>query len=143
MTRHGWHTHRKGWAGALVAVLLALVAPASAHAWDSPLEPVTPATDSIQPHGLGLIAPANPQVLSKATAQDVHTAAADLPASVDLTPYAMPVGDQGQVGSCAAWAADYSSMGYWMNKQGIAGGPLAPMYTYSQYSAKYSGGADN
>ena len=36
------------------------------------------------------------------------------------------VGDQGQVGSCAAWATDYSAMGYWMNKQGIAGGAARP-----------------
>ena len=66
----------------------------------------------------------------------------DLPASVDLSQWAMPVGDQGQIGSCAAWATDYSAMGYWMNKQNIAGGPLAPMFTYSQYSHTYKGGRD-
>src|SRR5690349_5575804 len=105
MTRHGWRIEGKAWTAAL-AVLLVLISPARALAiGDSPLEPVTPATDNTQPHGLGLIAPANPQVLSKAEIQDVKAAAADLPASVDLTPWAMPVGDQGSVGSCAAWAA--------------------------------------
>jgi hypothetical protein len=55
-----------------------------------------------------------------------------LPVSVDLTAFAPPAGDQGQVNSCAAWAVDYTAMGYWENKQGIAGGRLAPMYTYAQ-----------
>jgi hypothetical protein len=57
---------------------------------------------------------------------------------VSLTSYAMPVGNQGQVGSCAAWATDYTALGYWENKQGIAGSALEPMYTYSQLT----GGVD-
>ena len=46
----------------------------------------------------------------------------------------MPVGNQGNVGSCAAWATVYAAMGYYLNLQGIPGGPLAPMYTYAQLS---------
>jgi C1A family cysteine protease len=34
---------------------------------------------------------------------------ASLPASVDLTPYFPPVGDQGQYGTCVAWAAGYNA----------------------------------
>jgi hypothetical protein len=123
MTCHGWRHHFKLAAATLLA---ALVLPASAHAWDSPLAPVTPAVDRTQPHGLGLALETGP---ASAGTLSVPT---DLPASADLTPFAVPPGDQGQVNSCAAWATDYSAMGYYMNKQGLSGGPLAPMYTYSQ-----------
>ncbi|HEY7076174.1 MAG TPA: C1 family peptidase [Solirubrobacteraceae bacterium] len=84
------------------------------------------------PHGMGLVVPSAPQPLAAAAAPRLLAQAAALPASVDLTPYAPPAGDQGQVNSCAAWATDYTAMGYWENKQGAAGGLLAPMYTYSQ-----------
>ncbi|MDA0163936.1 hypothetical protein OM076_26935 [Solirubrobacter ginsenosidimutans] len=111
-------------------MLVVGVLPASAPAFDSPVAPVTPAGADAE-HGLGLIV--TPQPAPSAKALDaVEAGAVDLPASVDLTAFAMPVGDQGQVNSCAAWAVDYSAMGYWMNKQGIAGGALAPMFTYSQ-----------
>src|SRR5437660_925347 len=36
------------------------------------------------------------------------TAAASLPTSVDLTVSHVPVGDQGQIGSCVEWAIDYA-----------------------------------
>lgn len=81
--------------------------------------------------GMGLTK-TTPTRVSAAQTATLQAEAASLPASVDLTPYAMPVGDQGNVGSCAAWATDYSALGYWENKQGISGGGLAPMYTYSQ-----------
>jgi hypothetical protein len=83
------------------------------------------------PHGMGLIARPSAPASANAIAK-VQASAAALPASVDLTPYAMPAGNQGQVGSCAAWASDYSALGYWENKQKIVGGALQPMYTYSQ-----------
>jgi hypothetical protein len=88
-------------------------------------------------HGLGLIK-TSPAAVSAKQAAAVHAEAAALPASVDLTPYAMPVGDQGQVGSCAAWAADYTALGYWENKQHLSAAALEPMYTYSQVT----GGVD-
>jgi hypothetical protein len=104
---------------ALAAVLIAAVgAPAAASAASST-------------HGLGLLIKP-PAPVSSAEVQEVKADAIDAPASVDLTPYAMPVGNQGSVGSCAAWATDYAAMGYWENRQGIDGGGLAPMYTYSQ-----------
>src|SRR4051794_14572539 len=140
MTRHG-RCKKKG-RTALLALLFAFVLPSSALAWDSPLQPVSPATDTTAEHGLGLDTSTIPTRFSTSAIEDVVVDAADLPATVDLTPWAMPSGNQGSVGSCAAWATDYSVLGYWMNKQHIAGGPLAPMFTYSQYSATYSGGAD-
>ena len=90
---------------------------------------------------LGLVA--TPHASPSATAIGrVKAAAASLPASVDLTPNAMPVGDQGQVGSCAAWATDYSALGYWVNAEKLRGGGLEPMYTYAQYVNAYDGGQD-
>ena len=85
----------------------AFALPASAHAWDSPLEPVTPAMDATQPHGLGLVPDggAEPAAASRASAPRC-------PPAVDLTADAVPPGDQGQVNACAAWATDYSAMGY-------------------------------
>ena len=88
-------------------------------------------------HGLGLVPTPSATASAGAVAQ-VDAAAASVPASVDLTPYAMPAGDQGQVGSCAAWATDYTALGYWENKEGITGGGLEPMFTYSQVT----GGVD-
>lgn len=91
-------------------------------------------------HGLGLIRTTPPRV-SAAEKSTVHAEAASLPASVDLTSHAMPAGNQGAVGSCAAWAADYTALGYWENKQGIPGGGLAPMYTYSQVTGGHDVGS--
>ncbi|MBY8884169.1 C1 family peptidase [Streptomyces sp. PTM05] len=51
---------------------------------------------------------------------------------VDLSQYAASPGDQGQVGSCVAWAIDHSAYSVEENEQGISGGPQAPMYTYAQ-----------
>ena len=142
ISSNGYGMTRRHLTAIAAALALTLVCASPARAFDSPLQPVTPATDGTQPHGTGLIEPANEPVVTRAEANEVSSQAADAPASVDLTQWAMPVGDQGQIGSCAAWAADYSAMGYWMNKQSIAGGALAPMFTYSQYSYTYKGGRD-
>ncbi len=90
------------------------------------------------PYGLGLIVKKS-ATPSARTVSSLKLTAESLPPSVDLTADAMPVGNQGQVGSCAAWATDYGALGYWENKQGIAGGALEPMYTYSQVT----GGQDD
>ncbi len=54
------------------------------------------------------------------------------PTAVDLSQGAPAPGDQGQTGSCAAWATGYSSMGWWAAKAGLGGAPFAPMYLYAQ-----------
>ena len=41
-----------------------------------------------------------------------------LPASVDLSQYNPPVGDQGQVGSCTAWASGYYLRGWYAKRDG-------------------------
>ncbi|QIS20135.1 C1 family peptidase [Nocardia terpenica] len=54
------------------------------------------------------------------------------PDSYSLEQYAQSPGNQGQVGSCVTWATGYSAYGVLMNEQNISGGPMAPMYIYSQ-----------
>lgn len=58
--------------------------------------------------------------------------AGSLPRSFSLARYALPPGDQGQVGSCVTWATGYSAYGILMHEQGLQGAPMAPMYIYSQ-----------
>jgi hypothetical protein len=53
-----------------------------------------------------------------------------LPRSVDLSRWDLPPGDQGFVGSCAAWATTYSLAGWWANRQHLPGAPFAPMASY-------------
>jgi hypothetical protein len=99
---------------------------------------VVPTGGQTNEYALGLTA-TMPAPVSAGTSAAARAAVAVLPASVDLTPYAMPAGNQGDVGSCAAWSSDYSALGYWENREGIAGGGLEPMYTYSQVT----GGVDD
>jgi hypothetical protein len=61
------------------------------------------------------------------------------PAAFDLSRYDPPVGDQGTVHSCAAWATGYYLRGWYARRDGYyptggAGntGGFAPMYTYAQ-----------
>ncbi|MEV7595804.1 C1 family peptidase [Kitasatospora sp. NPDC089797] len=75
------------------------------------------------------------------TALPVHPVPKDLPASVDLSGYLPMVGNQGQVGSCMAWALDYNAIGLVEAEQGIKGAPHAPMYTYAQISQGHDGGS--
>ncbi|MEU9123496.1 C1 family peptidase [Streptomyces sp. NPDC048506] len=60
------------------------------------------------------------------------TTQTSLPESVDLSKYAPAPGNQGQVGSCAAWAVDYTAYGVLEHEQKISGGPQAPMFSYAQ-----------
>src|SRR5262249_4443984 len=105
-----------GWriAAAAIAALALLTLPAASSA-----------------HGLGLVA--TPQASpSRSAVAAVRAAALGVPASVDLTAYAVPPGGQGRVTSAAAWSRGYTALGWWENRLGSPGGVLAPMYTYSQ-----------
>ena len=90
-------------------------------------------------HGLGLLP------VPKPVGQIAHSvrSISSLPDSVDLRQWAMIPGDQGQVGSCAAWGTTYTAMGLLENRDrgssqfenpsniwGVGG--MAPMYAYSQ-----------
>lgn len=59
------------------------------------------------------------------------------PASYDLSRYAPPVGNQGPVASCVAWGVAYGAVSLLMNRQGIDGAPMAPMYVYAQIARGY------
>jgi hypothetical protein len=55
-----------------------------------------------------------------------------LPASIDLRNYAMPVQNQGQLGSCTTWAINYGMLGWYARRTGMAVQTFAPMYSYAQ-----------
>ncbi len=57
------------------------------------------------------------------------------PTSVDNSQWNPPVGDQGEIGSCAAWSSAYSVGGYLSNQGGTGAQLFAPMYIYTQASA--------
>lgn len=77
------------------------------------------------PHGLGARIPAPGATRLYHSPRSPES----LPDSVDLRPYAPPVGDQGQVNSCAAWATTYTALEFWENFLNIPtpgfGAPIA------------------
>ncbi|WP_308013908.1 C1 family peptidase [Streptantibioticus parmotrematis] len=81
-----------------------------------------PRVESLAPQAVG----------SKSKDKKAKKKSQAVPASFSLAKYAATPGNQGQVGSCVAWAVDYSAYSVLEHEQGIAGGPQAPMYTYSQ-----------
>jgi hypothetical protein len=107
-------------AAAVLALLSAPVAVAAANV------PVTPE------HGQGLLPSAGlPKGVSPALA-GVAQDAAPLPASVDLSAWDPPVGNQGSLNSCASWVTGYYYR-YWLRNH-ITGetSTFAPMFLYSQ-----------
>ncbi|WP_409483528.1 C1 family peptidase [Arsenicicoccus dermatophilus] len=92
-------------------------------------------------HGMGLdlnVAKARKAKLAKGV-RAFGTAQTLRPAGIksgegDLSQYALTPGNQGNIGSCVTWATGYAGYGILMNQQKISGGPMAPMYIYSQVS---------
>jgi PKD repeat protein len=80
-------------------------------------------------HGLGALPPK--QTVPPIDYSRIVLATA-LPASVDLRQWVAPVGDQGAVGSCTAWATSHGMMGWYAKRLGMAQTAFAPMYMYSQ-----------
>lgn len=118
-TRRGFLSRGAAGAAALLAVALgvsALPVPASAVAGTSRL-----------PHAVGGYVQS--PVLKKARTSDA-SATAELPATVDLRPYAPSPGDQGQVGACVSWTIAYQIMGYYAKRQAGVGAPYAPLFLY-------------
>ncbi len=85
-------------------------------------------------HGLGAALP------TRRVAPSVRVLDTD-PASADLRAWTVPVGNQGQVGSCVTWAIDYAMLGWYSRYTAVSGQPFAPMYTYSQIDGGIDGGA--
>jgi Papain family cysteine protease len=87
---------------------------------------------AVIPHGLGLPA-AHKSLTTVRKAPRATRSSAGLPDNVNLTQYAPPVGDQGEVNSCAAWSTAYTALGYWTRRDNIFTlGFGAPMYAFSQ-----------
>jgi hypothetical protein len=83
-------------------------------------------------HGLGLLPTSG---LSKGVSPALTGVVADaaaLPASVDLSAWAPPVGNQGTLNSCASWVTGYYYR-YWLRNH-LTGetSTFAPMFLYSQ-----------
>ena len=89
---------------------------------------------------LGLVLPSGAQPQLR---QQLMLGSANYPASVDLSQWAPPVGNQGQVGSCAAWALGYYLRGWYANKYGnypaASPGGFSAMFVYNLAT----GGQDN
>jgi hypothetical protein len=100
----------------------------------------TASTASAAVHGLGALPPT--QVVAPhapAAAGGGGFRALTVPASVDLTAWAPPVGNQGSVGSCVGWAFAHTLAGWYANRGGLASTAFAPMFLYTQIN----GGVDN
>lgn len=104
----------RGIVGALTggALVLAIALPSAAGA-----------SGSVSPDILGstVFDPAKIQLLAKRTTysglkKPAKINVSHMPLTKNLTQYAEPVGDQGKVGSCAAWAIVYGMGGWWANK---------------------------
>lgn len=67
----------------------------------------------------GALRPPDEEIERRPLAINPYAANPDvaLPASVDLTAHLPPVGNQGQLGSCVAWAAGYAGATYTANRQ--------------------------
>lgn len=117
------------WLRAGLALLLVWAAtgmagtPSSAHAASVRAHSGQPA--ALFPRGTGGAAMA--QVVSPLR---TYADLAGLPRRVDLSRWDLPPGDQGFVGSCAAWATTYSLVGWFANRHHLPGAPFAPMAVY-------------
>lgn len=109
--------------GLVTLAVVATAAPAATAA--------TPARAATTPHFAGGYLPSDKVVTAATQLRKAGVHAADSrPDSVDLRANAPAVGDQGQVGSCVAWAIGYSIMGYYAKVSGGTGAPYAPLYLY-------------
>ncbi|RBB94166.1 peptidase C1, partial [Xanthomonas oryzae pv. oryzae] len=81
-------------------------------------------------HGKGLKPPSLMQPVTPLFGTE--SVSKPLPASVDLTKWAITPGSQGPVNSCASWAIGYTLTGWYANANKQAHKLFAPMYLYSQ-----------
>jgi hypothetical protein len=95
-----------------------------------------PFSVSAPQHGMGALPPQ--QLVA---ARPMAVGATALPQSIDLTPWAVPVGNQGAVNSCVSWAIAHGMLGWYLNKGGTPQS-FAPMYMYSQINTGGATGED-
>jgi hypothetical protein len=122
----------------------------SAHATAGPgILPFAAQQAAPSPSGAATAHPLNDLIQTPASAHvarvQLNAAATTttLPASADLSTYATPVGNQGQVGSCASWASGYYLRGWYARRAGtfpaVSPQGFEPMYVYSQIAAPGGG----
>lgn len=95
--------------------------------------PVADAAPKVTTYPLGLV-PSPPSAVAPLAVPEGGATFGDnpVPASVDLTSWAVPVGNQGQIGSCVSWTVGYAISGWFARRQGQAGTPYAPLFLYNQ-----------
>lgn len=97
------------------------------------------ATHTTGQHRTGDVVLSLPKTGTK-TFLKASASAATLPASVDLTKYAMPAQNQADVGSCVAFAVGYTLEGWWANKEGLTvnkGTTRAGLSLYNAFSPMF------
>lgn len=62
------------------------------------------------------------------------------PATIDLSEWATTAGNQDPYDLCEFWSVGYTSLGWWLNKSGMSGNPMNPMFMYSSLVPSCSGG---
>lgn len=131
------HRPRRIVSSAFVALFAATAFAAAPAFAEGASLPASTHASGIASHGLGAHRPT-----ARLAPRPARFSALDvLPVSVDLKQWAVPPGNQGQVGSCVAWAIDYGMLGWYSKYSGRAGQPFAPMYTYSQINGGVDGGS--
>ena len=124
---------------AAVGAVLAVSVPGIAAA--------APAAPAVPVHGMGAIVSKIPlsavngrnrlAAAVQAAGGMVYTASA-LPASIDLTGFAVTPGNQGSHGACGSFTTAYTLAGWESNYTHHVGAPFDPMYVYNQIN----GGSD-
>src|SRR4051812_3161418 len=122
----------RGLSAAAAGAIVFTASPPLAAGIGAPL-PVKPAAETAPRFGLGRVL-SSLHIGAPAPLPGARFAHA-LPASVALPADAVPVGNQGPVGSCVAWSEAYTILGWYSKHQKHVGAPFAPMYVYSQVNA--------
>jgi len=97
---------------------------------------LTAASPAAAVNGLGALPPTTTVAPSSLSAR------LTLPSSVDLTAWAVPVGNQGSVGSCTGWAFAYNLAGWYARRAGLTETSFSPMFMYSQINVGASTSTD-
>jgi C1A family cysteine protease/sugar lactone lactonase YvrE len=141
--------HRSGIASILMLTLAAELTACGSGGGNStlPMSSSMPGTSSDALHSLGLVK-ANPADIARMPQIRHALSVVPLPAVVDLSPKMPSVGDQGQEGSCVAWASAYALRGYearldvWSSiapKTTAPANNFSPAFVYNQLN----GGVDH
>ncbi|QNH11610.1 MULTISPECIES: C1 family peptidase [unclassified Xanthomonas] len=92
-------------------------------------------------HGMGAMLPKLRQPVTMPEMSAANIASAP-PSSVDLSRWAVAIGDQGAVNSCVGWTVAHDLAGWYANFNGKSVNLFAPMYVYSQINGGVDEGAD-